>query len=465
MTDAAVASPNELSVDVQVDSTSPTSRRLKVTVQSAEVDRRLEEAFASIARDAALPGFRRGKVPRAMLERRFGPDVARDTRDRLIGLALSEAIRKAQVRPLGEPELPKGAVPPELERGRDYVFEVDLEVMPDFELPKIEGLKIRKPVGTVPDAAIDAEIERQRRWFGNPERISGPFEAMDRMIGPVKVFREGVAEPFFTADDALATVPTDAEGGRGQFLGVLVDGLAAKLKGRKIGDAVVIETIGPEGHELPEVRGAKLRMEYEIRDAERIHPASNEEVAAALGLPSADDVRPQVKLALEDRMSSEQRGAMREQVAEQLVGATNMALPEKLSTQQATSMVERRRAELLSRGLDPERLETELARFRQESEPRLRDQLKLSLILIRVAEQLGVTVSENEVNARIARLARQRGERPDQLRNELAKANRIGALASDLREQKTLDRIIDKAEVTETSIDEWNADAARRATR
>ena len=76
-----------------------------------------------------------------------------------------------------------------------------------------------------------------------------------------------------------------------------------------------------------------------------------------------------------------------------------------------------------------------------------------------------MTVSENEVNSRIARLARQRGERPDQLRNELAKANRIGAIASELREQKTLDRIIDKAEVTETSIDEWNADAARRAKR
>lgn len=74
-----------------------------------------------------------------------------------------------------------------------------------------------------------------------------------------------------------------------------------------------------------------------------------------------------------------------------------------------------------------------------------------------------MTVGENEVNNRIARMARQRGERPDQLRAELAKSNRLGSIALEMREQKALDRIIDKAEVSEVSLEEWNESVKKRA--
>lgn len=461
-TDTVTAPAEGLAVEVRMESPSACSRRLSITIPASEVDRRMEEAFVSVQRDTVLPGFRRGKVPRALLERRIGSELAKETRDRLLGEALSAAVRKENLKPLGDPELPENMTPADLERGKDYTFEIEIEVMPEFELPAFEGLKIKKPVGQVAEDAVDRELDRQKRWFGNPERITGPFETLDRMIGEVKVFREDGTEPFFTADDALATVPGDEDGGRGQFLGVLVEGLAGLLKGRKVGDDVVIETVGPEGHEMPEVRGAKLRMEYRIRDAERIHPASEEEVAGAIGVPSVEDLRPQIRLALEDRMAAEQRGVMREQVAEQLVKSITMDLPEKLSSRQATAIVERRRAELLGRGLDPEALETELARFRETSAARSRDQLKLSLVLAKVAETFGVSVGENEVNNRIARMARQRGERPDQLRAELAKSNRIASIALEMREQKALDRIIDKAEVAEVSLEEWNESVKKR---
>ncbi len=462
MSDTSTATEETITVEVRVESPSACSRRLVVTVPAEEVDRRFELAFSNLQRDAVLPGFRRGKVPRAILERRVSGDLARDTRDRLLSEALSAAIRQEKIKVLGDPELPENMTPPELRRGEAYTFEVEVEVMPEFELPAFDGLSIQKPVGAVGDEAVERELERQQRWFGNPERISGPFETFDRMIGEVKVFRDDATEPFFTADDALATVPGDEDGGRGQFLGVLVEGLAGMLRGRKVGDDLVIETVGPEGHELPEVRGAKLRMEYRIRDAERIHAASDADVAAAIGLPSAEDLRPQLRVALEDRMAAEQRGVMREQVAEHLVKAVTMDLPEKISARQATAMIERHRAELLGRGLDPERLETELARFRESSASRSRDQLKLSLILARVAEDLGVSVSEAEVNSRIARMARQRGQRPEQFRTELARANRIGSLAMEMREQKALDRIIDKAQVAEVSLESWNEAAKAR---
>jgi len=454
-----------LAVEVEVSSPSACSRTLKITVAADVVDERLEKALDDLQRETVFPGFRKGKVPRKLLERRVGEDLVRDTRDRLLGEAVSAAIRKEEIKPLGEPEFPEDATPPELRRGEAFTLEIEVEVMPEFEIPAYDGIKIRKPVGEVGEDAIDRELERQRRWFGNPERITGPFVEGDRMVGPAKVVKEGDEEPFFTTDDALATVPGEADGGRGQFLGVFVDGLAGILGGRKVGDTVEIETVAPEGHEIPDIRGKQLKISYEIRDAERITPANDEDVAAAFGLPSVEDLRPQVKLALEERMLSEQRAVMREQVAEALVGKVEMDLPEKLSSRQATALVERQRAELLGRGLDPEQLETELARFREGSESKARDQMKLSLILMKAGESFGVSVSEQEINGRIARIARRRGERAEQLRAELEKGNRLGAVAVDIREQKTLDRIIDKAEVSDVPLEEWNAEVEAKRSK
>ncbi len=432
---------------------------------AAAVDERLEKALGDLQRETVFPGFRKGKVPLKLLERRVGDDLVRDTRDRLLGEAVSAAIRKEEIKPLGEPEFPEEATAPELRRGEAFTIEIEVEVMPEFELPEFEGIAIRKPVGEVGEDAIARELDRQRRWFGTPERITGPFEEGDRMVGPAKVLKEGDEEPFFTTDDALATVPGEADGGRGQFLGVLVDGLAGILGGRKVGDAVEMETVGPEGHEIPDIRGKKLTISYEIRDAERITPATDEEVASSFGLPSVEDLRPQVKLALEERMLSEQRAVMREQVAESLVGKVEMDLPEKLSSRQATALVERQRTELLGRGLDPEQLEMQLAEFRKTSEAKARDQMKLSLILMKAGDSFGVSVSEQEINGRIARIARRRGERPDQLRAELEKGNRLGSVAVDIREQKTLDRIIDKAEVSEVPLEEWNAEVEAKRSK
>jgi trigger factor len=445
-----------LELEVAVDRPNACSRVLRISVPAAEVDRRLEEAMKGVAREAVLPGFRRGKAPRALLEKRLGADVLRDTGDRLLGEAVSEAIRREGLKPLSDPELANSAEKPQLRRGEAFTVAVEVEVMPDFETPSFENFAIRKPVGEIEESLVEREVDRQRRWYGNPERIIGPFETQDRMIGRAVVFRDGAAEPFFQTDEALTVVPS-ADEPSGAFLGIVVEGLHGLLAGRSVGETVTIEAVGPDGHEIPEVRGAKLRMTYEIRDAERIHRATEEEVAAGIGLPGAEQLRPQIRLLLEERQRSEQRAAMREQVAEKLMNGLEIELPEKISQRQVSMLLERQRAELLGRGFDSETIEMELAKSRLSSERDVRDRLKLSFALARIADELGVTVSEGDVEGRIAQMARRRGERPEQLRNELAQSGRLGSLAIDLREQRVLDRIIDRAEVSEIPIAEWNA--------
>ena len=193
-----------------------------------------------------------------------------------------------------------------------------------------------------------------------------------------------------------------------------------------------------------------------VKDADRIEPLTEQGLAEKLSLDTIDNLKGQVRLALERQRDSEQKSAEREQVYTFLAQAVDFPLPEKMSQAQSTRNVEMARMDLLQRGVDPNDVETKLAEIRGESEANTRKRLKLFFILARLAEEMKIDVTEAELNGRIAGIAMQRGTRPDQLRNEIEKAGKLGELAHSIREHKTADRILEKAKFIDVPAEEWN---------
>ncbi|MDY7108816.1 MAG: trigger factor [Planctomycetota bacterium] len=442
--------------DVKVEDVGPAKKRLTITVPAEVIGDKIEESIGTLATQAAVPGFRKGKVPRKLLERRFGSTVRNETKNQVVADAYAGVIEEKEIRPVGEPEPVDKIEELELEEGKPLTFAVDVEVVPEFDLPELENIEIRKPMLEITDEQIEEELNRNCLQMGEAEEIRSDFQPGDRLVGPGSATKEGEDEPFFRHDNIDIIVPGDDEGGRGQVLGLLIDDLASKLRGLSVGETFTVETVGPEGHELEHIRGEKLTIEVTIREAQRITPASVEQVVEHYGMASEQLLREQIRIALEQRRDEQQRGAMREQVHDYLLDAVDFDLPEKLSAAQATRMVERQRLELLYQGMPVEEVEERLAELRAEAEAASQRRLKLSFILNRLARHFEVEVSDQEVNGRIAAIAMQRGVRPDQLRTELVQSNRLGELASQIRENKAADRVIDRANVTEIPAEEWN---------
>jgi FKBP-type peptidyl-prolyl cis-trans isomerase (trigger factor) len=175
-----------------------------------------------------------------------------------------------------------------------------------------------------------------------------------------------------------------------------------------------------------------------------------------MGLETEENLRTQVRMVLERKRDAEQRAAEREQVSRHLADAVDFPLPERLSQVQIARNLEMARMEMLQRGMEAEEVETRLAELRHGSEEDTKRRLKLFFILSRLAEEMGVQVNEPEVNGRIAAMAAQRGVAPAQMRQDLERSGRLSELALSIREQKVLDRILDKATFTEISADKWN---------
>ena len=452
----ATVTNEETTNQVKIEDVGPARKRLVITIPAEAIDEKLQESMSTLAAETVLPGFRKGKAPRQLLERRFGDSVRTETKNQLIASAYAAAIEEHNLKPVGDPEPVEAVDELKLEPGKPLEFSIEVEVVPTFDLPSFDQIEIKKPMLEITDEHIEAELKRQQYMHGTAHEISSDFQEGDRLLGFATVVKNDEAEPFFRQDNVLVLFPGEAEGGRGQVLGLMIDGLRGLLEGKKVGDTITIETVGPEAHELEDIRGAKLVITFEIRKAERIEPASAETVAERYGIPGVDILTEQIRLALEHRRDNEQAAAMREQAVSQLADLVEFELPEKLSAQQAARNLEQYRLELLYRGMSPEEVEEKLAEVRSDSEAQTRRRLKRFFLLSRLGEHFGVEVNEQEVNGRIAAIAAQRNMRPEKLRNELAQAGRLGEVARLIRDEKAADQLVAQVKQVEISAEEWN---------
>lgn len=436
---------------IKVEDVGPCRKRISVEIPAEAVNDQMEMAFGSVASEVSIPGFRKGHAPRRLVEKRYGSYVKDETRSRLVGQAYEEAVQENNLKVLGQPpmEVFEGI---EVEPGQPVTFEVEVEVMPEFELPELKGIKVLKPDSSLPDGLVDEEIKKISINEGSLDERedSGPG---DYLTGnAVMTDKEGTEH--YNIEGAVVQIPQ--EGDEGMILGVIVPDFAKQIGTPKEGDKVSIKLTGPENHEVEALRGKDLTVEYEVTKIYRIVPAVISDLVAKYGFNDEEQLREMVTNQLQQRAEVQQQAVMRQQIVKHLADSADFELPEGLTSQQAARNLERRRMEMMYRGVNPAEIEQQMAELRSASTENARNELKQFFILNKAAEQLNVQLQDQEINARIVQMAAQQGKRPEQLIEELQKSGQAQTLVQQVREHKTIDQILSDAEVEEVSADEFN---------
>lgn len=450
MAEAAVAErPNK----VKVSDAGPNLKKLSIEVPAETVTEKLKESMDVLVGQAALPGFRPGKAPRGLVEKRFGDGVKSETKNQLVAAAYQKAIEEHKLKVVGDPTSPE-LEKVELKEGKPLAFEIEVEVMPEFTVTGIDGIAVKKPTVDVTPAMIDEEIGKLCINEGTLESRE-KSEPGDYLTGHAVMTGKDGTE-FYNLNGAVVQSPTKDKEGKGMILGVVVDDFAKQLGSPKAGDTVTIKTKGPEHHEVEGIRNTDLTVTFKVERVDRILPAKIDDIVAMSGLQSADQLREAMGNRLRQRLMVQQQVAMRQQIAKHLVDTTKLDLPERLSTKQAARLLERRRLELMYRGVDPQKIEERIAELRAATSAEATRDLQLFFILNQVGDDLNVRVDEQEINGRIAQMAQERNVRFDKLRAELMQRGQIGGIFQQIREHKTMDALLAKAKITEMSADEFN---------
>lgn len=439
---------------VKITDTGPCAKTISIEIPADEVAEQIGTSIDTVLTETELPGFRKGRAPRRLVERRFGSTIRREAKNQLVAEAFSKAVEDHKLRVIGDPASEMLAKL-EIEDGKPLAFEIEVEVPPEFELPQLEGIAVQKPVLEVTDEMVGTEVDRLLLNEGRLEPKEKPG-AGDYLTGHA-IMKDSEGKVHHDIQDAVVQIPTEDKGGKGMILGVMVDNFAKQLGTPKIGDKVTVKTSGPENHENEAIRGKDLTITFDVKRADEIVPAAIGEVVQRYGMTAESELRDVIRQRIEQRLQIDQQSLMRQQIAKHLMDNTTMELPKRATAQQAARNVERRRLELMYRGVDAQKIEEITAEMRASSGEVATKELKLFFLLDKAAEKLGVKVSDADINSRIAQIAAQRGERPEKLRQEIIARNQVGAVFQQIREHKTTDAILAKANVSEVTVDAFNA--------
>lgn len=458
MSDTATATdrPNTVSIS----DAGPSRKKLSIEVPADTVSEKLKESLDTLAVEAELPGFRKGRAPRALVEKRFGPTLRNEAKRQLVSDAYSKAVQEHKLKVVGEP-ISEMLDKVELKEGKALSFDIEVEVMPEFEMPSLEGIAVRRPLIDVTDEMVTEEINKLKINEGRLESLESP-EAGDYLTGRGRmVGKEGTE--FYDINGAVVQVPAKDKDGKGMILGIMVEDFAKQLGLPKPGDTVTIKAKGPEQHEIEGVRNNDLTVTFKVDRADRIIPASTEEVLATYGMQSEDQLREAVRQRMRQRVMVQQQTVMRQQIAQHLIDNTQMELPERMTAAQAARSLQRQRLELMYRGFEPAKIEERIADLRNASQDSAQRELKLFFILSHAAEDMNIQVMEAEMNGRIAQMAMERNMRPEALRQQLIQSNQVYGIFQQIREHKTFDAILAKATVTDMPAEEFNKIMAEEA--
>ncbi|MDP6151918.1 MAG: trigger factor [Phycisphaeraceae bacterium] len=438
---------------VTLEDIGPARKCLTIEIPETRITAKLAEQYKQLRDDAAIPGFRRGRAPKRLIEKRFGQAVRDDARGQLISESYTQAIEEEKLEVLGEPDV-KDIDDIELPDAGEMTFKVEVEVAPDVELPDLSKLKVEKAERQATDDDVQEEIDNLSRRHGKPVQVDEAIAAQDMLVAQVKILAGDDpahdAEPLNFLPDAHITVNGESADFRGHAAGILIDDLGKRLIGKNRGHIETIAMTGPSSHESDQIRDKPITIEIQVEKVERIEPAPVEELARDFGFASDPELRDLLKDMLNKRFEREQTAAMHEQISDQLRDMVDMTLPPGLSERQTSRLLQREAMNLAYQGNTEEQIEQKIAEMRNSSEEEAARQLKLHFILSAAAEKLDVEVHEGEVNSRIAMIATEQGRRPEKLRQEMQRSGRLESVYLQIREQKTLDAIIEQATPTQT---------------
>ncbi len=429
-------------METKIEDIGPCRKRLSITIPAEELKKELDKGFQEASRYARIPGFRPGKVPRAILEKKFGTALREDVKERVVDQAWRDALEEEDLEPLGEPKV-EGLPPGPLDENQDLSFQAVFDVYPEIKLGEVKGLKVKKEKIQVSEAEVDQALDDLARSRARLEPVpDGEIEREDSAKCDLEFLHEGETVKSF--QDMVLSPLRPLEG-------TDPEEFAAKLLGRRAGEESTLFLTYPKNFPVEAVREKPGEVKIKIKEVLREKvPPLDEELAKALGVEGGlEELRKKVEESLLKEKERAEKKRIEEELVDMLLAEYPFELPQTIVEEQLESRLSRAKEEMEAQGLPPEEVATKLASMKEEVRDEDVRAIKTFFLVREIAKKEKIYVTEGEVNRAVQAMAAREGMSPDQLRSQLESRGILQEIRFDLLEQKVLDYLREKAELVE----------------
>ena len=375
-------------MQVSVETTQGLGRRVTITVPADSIEKAVSSELVNVSKKVRIDGFRKGKVPKHIIEQRYGASVRQDVLGDLMQRNFVDAIIKEKINPAGAPNY----IPGEYKLGEDFNYSVEFEVYPEVELKDLENIEVEKPVVEVNDADVDTMLETLRKQQADWKETDAAVTAEDRV----------------TVDFSGSIDGEDFEGGKASDFvlamgqGRMIPGFEEGLVGHKAGEEFVIDVNFPEDYHAENLKGKAAKFAITLKKVEeRELPELTPEFIKRFGVAdgSVDGLRAEVRKNMERELKGAVRNRIKTQAIDGLVNANEIDVPAALIDGEVDVL--RRQAAQRFGGNEKQALELPRELFEEQAKRRV----VVGLLLGEVISQHELKADEDRVKALIEEMA------------------------------------------------------------
>lgn len=419
--------------------------KLRVEVPEAALQPAMDAVYRKWANEIRIPGFRRGKVPRQMIDARVGVATVREE---ALQEALPQLYRDALDAEALEPIAPPEIDVVEFEAGAPLIFEATVDVRPEVEVPDLASIEVEAPPSEVTDDDLDEQLERLRDRFAELESVGREARRGDHVLIDLKGYQhdelvEGLSAPDFLYEVGSRSGPPK---------------LDEELEGTRPGailkftDKIHIHRDDETDHDHSSTEDVSFTVLVKEVKTKKLPPVDDEFAKTVGEFDSLDDLKEDLRARLatvKERMSEEE---LRTRALNALVEASDLSPPEKLVDTEFQHRLQHLENDLQHAGLTLDAYGAQVQLTELEIRRDVREQaarsVQAELLLEELAREQGVDVSEEEIGREIALAAAQAQRDPKEVAQNLVDSGRVGAVAADIMRRKALDYVVRSINVT-----------------
>ena len=423
-------------MSVQVEKLEKNMAKLTVEVPAEEVEKALQAAYMKEKNKISIPGFRKGKVPRAMIEKMYGAAVFyEEAANILIQDNYAAAMEESKEDIVSRPTIDIV----QIESGKPFIFTAEVAVRPEVTLGKYKGVQVTKIDTTVTDEEVEAALEKEQQKNSRTVTVTDrPVANGDTAVIDFEGFVDGVA----------------FEGGKGENHPLeigshsFIDTFEDQLVGKNAGDEVDVNVTFPEQYQAAELAGKPALFKVKIHEVKAKElPELNDEFAQdASEFDTLEEYKADLKKHLEEQKENDAKRTKEDEAIQKIIDKSSMDIPEAMLDTQCENMINEFAQRIAQSGLSMEQYMQfsglTLDKLKEQVRPEAETRIKSSLVLEQIAKDENIEVSEDEINAEIEKMAAQYGMEADKLKEYLGEDEKE-SIKRDLSVTKAVDLIME----------------------
>ncbi|MFO0593809.1 MAG: trigger factor [Myxococcaceae bacterium] len=412
---------------VQVEDVSAIEKRLSIEVDFALVEKELTAAYSNLARQVKVPGFRPGKIPRRILEQKFRAEVEADVVKRVQVLGFIDALKETNVAAVGDPSFSGG----KLEASKPYAYSARVEVKPVVTAKDYKGLALPAVDAAVTDERVNEQLDRLRNQRLEVVDVSGRdvVQKGDLVVIDFDATKEGGATfPGNTGRDVTVEVAP----------GELIEGNLPGLEGAKLNEKKTVEYQFPADYRVEEVKGVKAQFVCTIKSIKQKKLPDDAEFAKAMGEESFEKLKARVRRDLEKAAKNRAEIDAREGLFKSLIEKNPIDVPQAMVNRGIDFMLENALGGLMRSGMDPNMLQLDWGKLREELRPKAALEVRGQLLLESIATAEKIDVSDSDVTSRIEELAKENDVGLPVLQKQYTSPEAKDGLKNRIKEEKVI---------------------------